>query len=389
MSAFRARSSRSVFPFLISVISLLVIPGCTARRIETKRDQLKEFEFQQHVNEADDYFRRLHLYGWRQAETSYQKALEVKESREILDKLRLTRTLRLIREKEEGIYRTNALHEVSWLCGGKQEGLQSALCDLSNAYFDPKRKNRQNRNYDEVAPFLRDWNPILTPYLALLTSKYERARDSFVKEFSCSPLAQYVQLQRDELKLDKDIEKHYPYFSEFLVYKGTLLLGKKDYLAGVSYLTKALELIPDYTKALTAIGNFYLFTVLDAQKALDQFERALSFDPANPAALFGKAVALHHLDRHADSNLILELLLYSKDRWEHFEGTLHDYYRDQSHYYKAWNYYLIGDLVQARVWTDRTKKYQSESENVNYLSGLIHFSEDSFLDRAEILYQVM
>ncbi len=135
--------------------------------------------------------------------------------------------------------------------------------------------------------------------------------------------------------------------------------------------------MPDYTKAYTALGDFWLFIVLDSEEATSSFESALSFDPGNPAALFGKAVALHYLERNIESNIALDRLLAHQDRWDDFGQALASYYRNQIPYYQGYNYYLSGALVEARERIDQAKEYQPRSEMVSYVSGLIYLRDHS------------
>ena len=156
-----------------------------------------------------------------------------------------------------------------------------------------------------------------------------------------------------------------------------MLLEKTRYAAGIESLARAIELVPDYTKAYTALGDFWLFIVLDSEEAIANFESALSFDPGNPAALFGKAVALNYLEKNIESNITLDRLLANRERWDDFGQALAYYYRDQIPYYQGYNHYLSGSLGEARDWIDQAKQSQPESEMVSYVSGLIYLRDHS------------
>lgn len=347
------------------VVGALLL-SCIKRQIEVRVEDPREPEFQARVAEADTYFRQQHLYGWRKAESFYKKARLVKETNELTDKLLLTGILRIIRERQENIPDASVLEVLDELCGKAPEG-PFRLCGLADAYLSAKE--RGDAKYEFLGSVLSpgEAEPVLSAYLDLLAigadnpAACEEFRDQFIQDFPSSPLTLYI-VQKEGRPDVEGLPEPDPRFAEHFLYRGGFLLEKTRYADGIESLARAIELVPDYTKAHTALGDFWLFIVLDSEKAITNFERALSFDPENPAALFGKAVALHYLEKNIESNIALDRLLANQDRWGDFGQELASYYRDQIPYYQGYNHYLIGALGEAREWIDKAKQYQPKSE---------------------------
>ena len=373
---------RSLLVAGLRASTLLLLLSCAAKKqIEVRVEDPREPEFQAFVAEADTYFRQQHLYGWRKAESLYNKARLVKETDELTAKLLLTGILRIIRERQENIPGAAASEALLELCGEPLEG-PSRLCGLADAYLG--REERPDAKYEFAGSVLSpgEADPVLSAYLDLLAigaanpAAYEQVRDQFIENFSASPLALYI-VQKEGRPDMEGLPEPDPHFAEHFLYRGGVLLEKSKYAAGIESLARAVELVPDYTKAHTALGDFWLFIVLDSGEAIANFERALSFDPQNPAALFGKAVALHYLEKNIESNMTLDQLLANQQRWSDFGQELASYYRDQIPYYQGYNYYLSGALGEARDWIDQAKEYQPRSEMVSYVSGLIYLRDHS------------
>ncbi len=363
---------------LLAVGALLL--SCAKRQIEVRVEDPRDAEFQPFVAEADTYFRQQHLYGWRKAESLYHKAREIKETPQLSERILLTGILRIIRERQENIPRASGREALDQLCGEPLEAPRAKLCDLAHAYLGVKETDKYEFRGSVLSPGETDRT--LGSYLDLLAigaadpSSYEQARNQFIENFPSSPLSLYIVHKegRPEVEGLPEPDNH---FAEHFLYRGGLLLEKTKYAAGIESLARAIELVPDYTKAYTALGDFWLFIVLDSEEAIANFGSALSFDPGNPAALFGKAVALHYLEKNIESNMTLDRLLANQERWDDFGQALASYYRDQIPYYQGYNHYLSGALVEARERIDQAKEYQPRSEMVSYVSGLIHLREHS------------
>ena len=100
---------RSRFAVLFLVSCLFV--SCRARpKVATPpaKPAVPEELIQQHVAQGDLEFSKHHLFGWRQAEIAYAKALELDEREMIREKLRLTRFLIKTREEDEDIAKVGA-----------------------------------------------------------------------------------------------------------------------------------------------------------------------------------------------------------------------------------------------------------------------------------------
>ena len=369
------------------LIVCVLLLSCTKRRTDVRVEDPRNAEVEACVAEADTYFRQLHLYAWRKAESLYSKAQEIKQAPELTDKLLLTGILRVTRERQENILGATAPEALDELCGEPPEGPRARLCGLADAYLGGKEKTKTKYEFPGSVLPPGEADPALSAYLDLLAvgaanpSAYEQARNQFIENFPSSPLTLYIVHKegRPEVEGLLNPDEH---FAEHLLYRGGLFLEKTRYAAGIESLARAIELVPDYTKAYTALGDFWLFIVLDSEEAIANFERALSFDPGNPAALFGKAVALHYLEKNIESNITLDRLLANRERWDDFGQALAYYYRDQIPYYQGYNHYLSGSLGEARDWIDQAKQSQPESEMVSYVSGLIYLRDHS-LPRAE------
>ena len=363
------------------VVCVLLL-SCTKRQIDVRVEDPRDAEFQARVAEADTYFRQLHLYGWRKAESLYNQAQEIKQTPELTDKLLLTGILRVIRERQENILSSTTAEAPDELCGEPLEGPRARLCGLAHAYLGAKEKDKAIYEFSGSILQAGEAAPAPSAYLDLLAvgaanpSAYKQARNQFIEHFPSSPLTLYIVYKegRPEVEGLPNPDDH---FAEHFLYRGGLLLEKSKYAAGIEDLSNAIELVPDYAKAYTALGDFWLFIVLDSEEAIANFESALSFDPGNPAALFGKAVALHYLEKNIESNIMLDRLLANRERWDDFGEALASYYRDQIPYYQGYNHYLTGSLEEARRWIDQAKEYQPGSEMVSYVSGLIYLRDHS------------
>ena len=358
----------------------VLLPSCTRKRIEIRVDDPRDPEYYAYVADADRYFRQLHLHGWRKAESLYRKAQGIKHTTELTEQLLLTAVLRITRERQENILSVTALDALDELCREPLEASRATLCDLAGVYLGVKKKLTFPFPGSVLSP--GQAAPVLRAYLDLLAigatdpPAYEQARDQFIENFPASPLTLYL-LHKEGNPEVEGLPEPDDHFAECFLYRGGLLLEKREYAAGIQSLAKVAELVPDYTKAFTALGDFWLFIILDSGEAIVNFESALSVDPGNPAALFGKAVALHYLERNIESNMTLDRLLANEERWDDFGQALASYYRNQVPYYQGYNHYLSGNLVEAREEIDQARKYQPRSEMVSYVSGLIHLREHS------------
>ncbi len=164
-----------------------------------------------------------------------------------------------------------------------------------------------------------------------------------------------------------DIEREYPDFSEYYVKKGYEFFRKGRGALSIRYFKKALELIPDYTKALNGIAGVHFFIYENFEKALKFYKHTLKFAPLNPEALLGKAVSLQKIGKYIESNKTLDILLQK-------QSLLHG----EAYYYKAYNFLFMKNIKKAREQIELLKSYLPYSGDVNYLSGLISLKEKKF-----------
>jgi tetratricopeptide (TPR) repeat protein len=339
--------------------------------------------------QGDAQFSRMHLYGWREAESYYECALEIEEEPEILGKLILARFLRLIRETEEGIFKDSYHEDLNFICQNAEGSFQRTLCEIA--------RNRLTLEgvLDDAPPLdlspavsrslldERKKNSALDGYLFLLfvqdMEPYRMFDESelFQNKYPESPLAAYLRSVQGtpgtQLNIAADSE-----FVELEVHAGEHLIDRERYQEGITSLTRALELIPDYSNASIALGNLFLFTFEYPKAALPHYEAALKWDPVNVEARFGQGVSLHYMGDYLESQASLERLLDEElSRWSTVDRESLPYYRGQACYFKAYNYYLTGRKEEARQWVEKARTLQPDSDGPHYLSGVLHFDNEA------------
>src|SRR6266536_5378382 len=88
--------------FVVIFFAACLLVSCKARpKVATApaKPAVPEELIRQHVAQGDAEFSKQHLFGWRQAETAYAKALDLDDREMIREKLQLTRFL--IKTREE------------------------------------------------------------------------------------------------------------------------------------------------------------------------------------------------------------------------------------------------------------------------------------------------
>jgi tetratricopeptide (TPR) repeat protein len=355
----------------------------------------------EYVAQGDVRFAKMHLYGWRQAESLYNRAFEIQEHGETLDKLLLTRFLLLIRETDEGIFGDHSIENLDFICAGSDSHFRSTLCEMG------RTRLRFAGVLDEVPPIALSpgisWellngkrgNSALEAYLYLLfvrdmvRHRYAEELELFLEEYPDSPFAAYLLLVHGNLGGRPDAVVD-PEFAEFHVYSGEELISRESYQDGIASLTEALDLVPDYTRASIALGNLFLFTLQCPEGAQHHYETTLKSDPRSVAANYGLAVSYHYLGRYLESQVLLDRLL-TEDyaRWSTVESEYRPYYRGQACYYKAYNYYLTNMKVEAREWVERARVHQPDAEGPNYLSGVLNFEKELIPEAEQDFFKVI
>jgi tetratricopeptide (TPR) repeat protein len=122
----------------------------------------------------------------------------------------------------------------------------------------------------------------------------------------------------------------------------------------------AADAFPASTAIPTTIGNLYQ-SWEDWTNALAAYDRALALLPSHPDARLGRVVSLSSLERH-DEAIASATELIDGGRW----------HLGQAHYWRAWNYFNIGNNQAARADADRTRTLMVNPA-VFLLSGMIEW----------------
>jgi tetratricopeptide (TPR) repeat protein len=351
------------------LIPWLLIPiGCRPKQVVVPAPKVNA-EANAYVAEADAHSRDFHLYGWRKAEALYQKAYALTGSDAVKRKLLLTRFLIFIRQIDEDIPYSGSDEIIRELCAG--DGRQQTLGSIAKWYRDGK--NARQIKLD--SPMFKGEDPNLDSYLNLLLFDAIPRRDAFTVSDMPSPLFLYLNPGKLLAMDTVEIEKNYPQFAEAYDHIAESLFQKKKYRAARAYFHKAIELIPDYTHAYIGLGNIYFYALEDYERALRYYETALESDHSSAGALLGKGLSLHQLGRHQDSNVVADQLLTAPISRNQWIGDVPDvrYYRGEGNYLKAYNYHLMRDPAQAREFVNAAKESLADSEDINYLSGLLFY----------------
>ncbi|PYU90213.1 MAG: hypothetical protein DMG08_18750 [Acidobacteria bacterium] len=378
---------RSRFAVLFLVSCLFV--SCRARpKVATPpaKPAVPEELIQQHVAQGDLEFSKHHLFGWRQAEIAYAKALELDEREMIREKLRLTRFLIKTREEDEDIASRGIEELLRDLCVEPLDARHRAICEIGRAYqqgFDAAywQTRADNPPRLDVSVFQIAESPLEVYFYTLHCKTFETrgewdAANNPYEKFKDSPLFIYLTLGPDTLKRVRDPDKLFPDFAELLVFAGDSHFQDRKYKDAGAYYRKALALVPDYTRAINGLGNLYLFVLEDYENALKTYESALARDPTNTAALFGKGAVLHYLERFQESiDVLNDMLATDLTRKGRVSSYNVQYYRGEGRYYQAYDYHLMRAQDKARELIDLAKKDLPDNAEINYLSGLLYYME--------------
>lgn len=379
--------------FAVAVIFLAVVAGLlflSQNENETAHFPSGGDDYRVLVTGGDRYFSKMHLFGWRKAETCYSHAYQIKKSPELRDRLFLTRCLIAIREKDEQISNPGTDKKIDELEDFPKNPKQQLIFDLVQRYDSAKVFRRKmalralQKRYVDISLFDVERSPLdLYLYLYLLRhytldsgeydERYARLLDEkqiqrLVKQNSRNPLFIYRDLLGAS-PFEKEIENQYPQFAEFFLFQGDRYFKLKKYKNAFKCYEKALALLPRYTKAVNGVGNIYYFTVRNYEKALVLYQKTLDLDPRNPVALFGKGVSLHNLGRYRESMDVLDFMLKSQRM-----------YHGEAYYFKAYNYFEMGLFDLARDKIDRAKVELPDSGEVHALSGRLYLGEKKPLE---------
>lgn len=357
----------------------------TRREIDTSpvHDSIAETRSRELVERGDGLLQENHLYGWRQAEPAYERADRLVEKPEIRDRLALTRFLIITRELDERIFYERHLERLAKLCDRTSTTTQIRLCQAAreklrlagviedalasettvSALKLPGSKGAELADYVGLE-ILEAAAPELFP------DRFKK----FLADYPDSLLGAYLRLKQPGfVERFPDKVNSSENFAELLFSEGFRLLDADDFRQGFDGLNRGFELLPDHISALTDLANIYLYSLGMALPAKDLYSRALESDDRSTPARFGLGIALHQLGNHLESNIALDQVLSPSDsRWQTLTSDERVYFQGIAHYYKAYNFYLLGLLDQARISADSALHFQPDLKSVRYLSGILY-----------------
>jgi tetratricopeptide (TPR) repeat protein len=334
----------------------------------------------------------MHLVAWRRAEAAYARAFTLAPRPEIRDKLSLTRLLRMTREIDEDIACPTMTADIDFICRETGDVRSQALCDLARAYAaGPAAAAREMKSVDPS--LFRVEESTLNAYCYVLHSRTfgtepgdDSLRKQLIENNRDTPLFAYLNFGTGAV-LSRTLQR-FPDFAEAWEFYAEMRFQARAIREARTGFARALELIPDYTRAINGLANIYFFTLEDYANALMTYEKALKADPENSAALFGKGAALHHLGRYDESNVSMDRMLATDlSRRGRVGADSIRYFQGEGYYYKAHNAYLTKDPAQARALIDEAKRFLPNAEEINYLSGLLYYNGNQ-LDAAKTDLQI-
>ncbi len=335
-----------------------------------------------YVSRGDEAFRAMHLHGWRLAEAAYATAYSLAPRPEIRDKLLLSRLLRMTREIDEDIPCPSMAEDIRFICAQAVDARGQAMCDLAQGYAAGPPAAAEPLKRLDPAVLQTDTSPLDAYVYTLLARTYGVETDDYIKKLEAkyrdTPLFRYLNLGTGAAPEARIIEQ-IPDFAEAWEFSAEVNFQRTRITTARGAFNRALDLIPDYTRAINGLANIYFFTLEDYENALRMYDRSLALDPENTAAIFGRGAILHHLGRYEESNAALDRMLAGDlSRRGRVTPDSVRYYRGQAYYYKAYNHHLMKNPQQARLLIDAAKQSLSQAEEINYLSGLLYFNDGMF-----------
>jgi tetratricopeptide (TPR) repeat protein len=346
---------------------------------------------QEMIARADLLLSGSHLHAWRSAEDLYRTAFQSDKSEGLRDKLLTTRFLIEARQADEDIPDRGPGPTLGSLCGEPLSSRQKLLCELGPRYV---------AGMAVPAPAdLSVLNAAQSPvdaYIHTLAARSYEVRenkediDARYAKYKDSPLFIYLELGKEVRQRQAELERSLPEFAELFTFLGYASFQSRKYAAARGYFRKAIERLPDYTRAHIGLGNISVFALEDYDNGLVQYENALRFDGGNSAALFGKGLVLHNLGRYRESNDAMDLVLRS-DLSRHGRAGVQSvgYYRGEATFYQAYNHHHLKDASKARELVDAAKKILPNSDSVNYLSGLMYYQEKKLHEAKDDFVRVL
>lgn len=332
---------------------------------------------EEYIAQGDRLYQAMHLSAWRRAEDAYTRAYVLAPRQDIHDKLTLVKLLRMTREIDEDIPCPTLDEDVAFICQATLDARTQGFCDLARGYAAGPVAAAQQLKRIDPSVLQTEASPLDAYFFTLhartfgLEAKDDDFRKQLGEKYKSSPLFMYLNLGMGSSR----VTEQYPDFAEAWEFAAEMNFQRGQLKPARTGFARALELVPDYTRAIIGLANIYFFKLEDYENALKTYSNALKWDPESTAALFGKGAALHHLDRYDDSNAALDLMLATDlSRRGRVTRESVQYYRGEANYYKAYNYHLKNDAQRARELIDAAKQDLPRSEEINYLSGLLYFN---------------
>jgi tetratricopeptide (TPR) repeat protein len=386
--------------FLLATLLGFVVIGTGCHKSAPLPQSVPNPQISETASRGDEWFQRGHLYGWRKAEDYYARAAAISPNPVLREKLLLTRVLLLARCLDEDVPAPDLEQKVAAACAMPVGARAGWLCSFINKYSAPIEVAKEPVPPEDpgktLLPDLKPGEEALGSYLRILYSQAFRLElpKDFVQtesgKFGDSPLFQYHNLRRIAAKGTDALEKERPDFAELFLLLAERRLQAERYRESRAYATKVLELVPEYTRAINALGTIQLYVLEEFSAALQHFESSLRYDPTSTGGLFGRGVVLHHIGSSEQSNRTFDVLLGTDlSRRGRFDTSNVRYYRGMARYYQAYNHFRMFHPEQARSLIDTAKQDAPNSEQVNYLSGVLYFNANKAEEARQDFHRVL
>ena len=400
----RGQSLRPLFrnTFVGAVLFSILLTDCSHKRPILTRTDRPAPSMDRGKDAGTDLgpHTRPHLHGWRRAETHLEETVRTLSDPEVLNRLLTTQFLILTREAEEGIYGPFQAERLSSLCSRGTSSFHEALCRTAQ-----ERLRRRDSRSTGTAPIsnsigdgdLPTEDPLLAAYVRFLVTggRPESGLSGqnpleVLDPDKTSSLTLYLAWKAGRIEKTADHVERHPGFAELLLYRGNRLLEETRYTEAIQSMTEAIRLVPEYTQAMVALGEFHLRSLHLYRRALRYFEDALTWDPQNISALYGHGVVLHLLGRHQPSQNSLDRLLELEPTvWNRIPRESRRSFRARTCYWKAKNYYADGSSEKAREWVGRALADLPRSETALYLSGILHLEKGELASARSVFLKVV
>jgi tetratricopeptide (TPR) repeat protein len=217
------------------------------------------------ILKGDEFFAHENLYGWRMAEGFYDKADALGGDPGLKEKLLLTRVLLVTRQIDEDIEISALKKRLASSCASVVDPTSRSLCGFADKYLAPR--DAPNTNSDPSAsakiPVFAPAEDTLDTYFRILYAQAAAINlpDGFElsawEKYKSSPLFMYLNLRKVAAQPTEEVEKTFSDFTELYVLNGEKRLQAGRYRESRTYFNKALDLVPDYTRAINGLGNIH------------------------------------------------------------------------------------------------------------------------------------